>query len=93
MRITVASRVRFYADKTPGHLRGFVRPVLTAVPVQIQSQDATGAWTTVATTTVDANGDFDAALPLAAGVYRARVAAAQGFAAGVTPPLTVVAAR
>jgi hypothetical protein len=61
--------------------------------VQIQSQGSTGAWTTVATTTVDANGDFDAAVTLAAGVYRARVAPGKGFAAGLTPPLRVVTAR
>jgi stage II sporulation protein D len=93
VRIAVAPRVRFYGDTTPGHLRGFIRPVIPAAPAQIQSQDATGAWTTVATTTVDANGDFDAALQLTAGIYRARVAPGQGFAAGTTPPLRVVTAR
>jgi hypothetical protein len=93
VRITVAPRIRFYADKAPGHLRGLVRPVLTGARVDIQSQNATGAWTTVATTTVDANGDFDATLQLAAGTYRARIAAAKGFAAGTTPSLRVVTAR
>ncbi|TML87119.1 MAG: SpoIID/LytB domain-containing protein [Actinobacteria bacterium] len=93
VRIAVAPRIRFYADKTPDHLRGLVRPVLTGAPVAVQSQDAAGAWTTVATTTVDANGDFDATLQLATGTYRARIAATKGFVAGTTPPLSVVTAR
>jgi stage II sporulation protein D len=92
IRVTVAPRVRFYTDKTPGHLRGSIRPVLAGAPVQIQRQDETlGTWTTIATAAVDANGDFDATLPLDPGVYRARVAPGQGFAAGTTPPLRVVA--
>ncbi len=90
VRVPVAPRVRFYADKAPGTLRGLVRPVLAGVEVKIQLQDDTGAWTAVATTSVDANGDFVATLELAPGVYRARVAASKGFAAGTTPPLRVV---
>jgi stage II sporulation protein D len=91
VRVAVAPRVRFYADKTPGQLRGLVRPVLAGAAVQIQRQDeTTGSWTTVATTAVGASGDFETALELDAGVYRARVAAVKGFAAGTTPPLHVV---
>ena len=93
IRITVAPRIRFYADKTPGHLRGLVRPVLAGAPVEVQSQDTGGVWTTVAAATVDANGDFDATLQLATGTYRARIAATKGFAAGTTPTLSVVTAR
>jgi hypothetical protein len=94
VRVTVAPRVRFYTDKTPGHLRGLVRPVLSGAVVQIQSQDPSGTtWTTLMTTTVDVNGDFDAAVELTTGVYRARVAPAKGFAAGTTPPLRVVTSR
>src|SRR3954471_18217081 len=93
VRITVAPRVRFYNGPTAGHLRGLVRPVLPGSSVQIQSQNADGVtWTTVATTTVDANGAFDAAIALSTGVYRARVVA-KGFAAGTTPPLRVVTSR
>ena len=93
VRIAVAPRIRFYADKTPGHLRGLVRPVLAGAPVEVQSQDTGGVWTTVAAATVDANGDFDATLQLATGTYRARIAATKGFAAGTTPTLSVVTAR
>jgi SpoIID/LytB domain protein len=93
VRIVVAPRIRFYADKTPGHLRGLVRPVLAGAPVEVQTQDAAGAWTTVATATIDANGDFDATLQLVTATYRARIGATNGFAAGTTPPLSVVTAR
>jgi stage II sporulation protein D len=93
VRITVAPRVRFYTGTTPGHLRGLVRPVVAGAQAQIQLQSADGTtWTNVSTTTVDANGDFDAALALSSGVYRARVVA-KGFAAGMTPPLRVVTSR
>ena len=90
VQVLVAPRVRFYAQKAPNELRGLVRPVLAGAPVEIQRQDDTGAWTTVATTNVDPNGDFDAVLTLSAGVYRARVAATKGLAAGTTPTLRVV---
>ena len=92
VRVSVTPRVRFSAVKTPGELRGSVRPVLAGAPVEIQRQDeVTGAWTTIASTVVDANGVFAAAVELTPGVYRARVAGARGYAAGTTPPLRVVA--
>jgi hypothetical protein len=67
--------------------------VLAGAPVEVQTQDAAGAWTTVATATIDANGDFDATLQLVTATYRARIGATNGFAAGTTPPLSVVTAR
>jgi stage II sporulation protein D len=90
VRVSVSPRVRFYSGQTPGLLRGLVRPVLAGAAVQIQQQDAAGAWTTIATTAVDENGDFSSTLQPGTGVYRARVAAGRGFAAGTTPPLRVV---
>jgi SpoIID/LytB domain protein len=92
VRVSVAPRVRFAAEKTPGELRGSVRPVLANAAVQIQRQDeVSGTWTTIATTVVDGTGDFGAAVELTPGVYRARVAGTRGYAAGTTPPLRVVA--
>ncbi|MFN2627014.1 MAG: SpoIID/LytB domain-containing protein [Gaiellaceae bacterium] len=91
VHVTVAPRLRFSGQKTPNELRGLVRPVLAGAPLEIQRQNATGTWTTVAKTNVDANGNFDTALQLSSGVYRARVAATRGLAAGTTPTLRVVA--
>jgi hypothetical protein len=46
----------------------------------------------VATTNVTADGAFEASLDLSPGTYRARVIAGKGFAAGLSPVLTVVPA-
>jgi stage II sporulation protein D len=91
VRVSVAPRVRFEPLGEAGELRGIVRPVLPGAPVEIQRQDeASGAWRTVASATVDGDGAFDVMLTLEAGVYRARVAPGQGFVPGSTPPLRVV---
>jgi hypothetical protein len=62
------------------------------VPVQIQRQGANGTWTTVAQATPASDGSFQAAVNLVPGTYRARIAPGNGFAAGVSPVLTVVPA-
>ena len=68
---------------------GTVEPLLTGATVGLQQQVGT-AWTTLATATVDESGNFQVLYPLQAGVfYRARVAPGQGFAVGVTEPLSV----
>ena len=46
----------------------------------------------MATTNVAANGAFEASVDLRPGTYRARVLAGKGFAAGLSPVLTVVQA-
>jgi hypothetical protein len=89
VHVAVSPRVRFYEPPQPNDLRGLVRPVLAGAAVSIQKQSGT-AWSSVAKATVDANGDFDAALALTPGTYRAVVAATQGFSSGVTPVLNVV---
>jgi stage II sporulation protein D len=88
VRVSVAPRIRFTGTQ-PGAVQGLVRPLLPGATVQIQRQDGT-AWTTLGTATVDDNGDFAAQLQLASGTYRARVAPGKGFAAGTTPPLSVI---
>jgi stage II sporulation protein D len=87
-RVGVAPRVRLYAVTVPGHLRGYVRPVLAGTNVQVQRLDGT-TWTTVGSAPLDAQGSFDASLALAQGTYRARLAAGHGLVAGVSPPLEV----
>ena len=49
-------------------------------------------WKTVAETTVTAYGAFTVSLYLTPGTYRARVIAGKGYAAGISPVLTVVPA-
>jgi stage II sporulation protein D len=80
VRVSVSPRVRFEPLGEAGELRGTVRPVLPGAPVEIQRQDeASGAWRTVASATVDSTG-----------AYRARVTPGKGFVPGLTPPLRVV---
>jgi hypothetical protein len=91
VRVPVMPRIRFDTTQAPGSLQGLVRPVLAGATVQIQRQGATPtAWTTVATTTVDATGSFAASLQLSSGTYRARIGASRGYATGTTPPLRVI---
>jgi stage II sporulation protein D len=89
VRVPVAPLARFYPARTPDQLRGYVRPTtLAGASVIIQKQQGT-AWPTVAKTTVGADGDFLAKLPLTTGVYRARVASGHGFVVGFSPVLQV----
>jgi hypothetical protein len=75
--------------RTPDQLRGYVRPLaLAGARVLIQRQQGPG-WSTVAQTTVDAEGSFLAKLQLTTGVYRAWVASGRGFVAGTSPVLQV----
>ena len=74
----------------PTTLRGTVRPRLVDAVVAIERRKGS-AWALVGETTVDAAGSFaltlDGAVP--AGVYRARIAATNGLAAGTSPVLQV----
>jgi stage II sporulation protein D len=89
VRVPVKSLVRFYAPRTPDQLRGYVRPAtLAGARIALQRQQGAG-WATVAQATVDADGNFLAALQLTAGVYRARVSSGRGFVAGTSPVLQV----
>ncbi len=74
----------------PFTVRGTVRPRLSGVTVTIERRKGS-AWTLVGDAEVDAQGSFALTLdaPLAVGTYRARTAAAAGFAAGVSPVVQV----
>src|SRR5256714_3175997 len=89
VRVPVASLARFYPPRTPDQLRGYVRPTtLAGASVLIQRQQGT-AWPTVAQTTIGAEGDFLAKLPLTTGVYRARVSSRHRVVVGLSPVLHV----
>ena len=91
VRLSVAPSVRLSAGNDRTSVSGLVKPLLPDAPVQVQRQ-AAGGWKTVAATTVSASGAFAASVNLTPGTYRARVVAGKGFAAGVSPVLTVVPA-
>jgi stage II sporulation protein D len=89
VRVPVAPLARFYPTRTQDQLQGYVRPTtLAGASVLIQKQQGT-AWPTVAQTTVGADGDFLAKLPLSTGVYRARISSGHGFVVGFSPVLQV----
>jgi len=88
VHVAVAPLVTLAALPGSAGLGGTVQPLLMGATVGLQQQVGT-AWTTVTTATVDASGAFEAVFPLQAGaVYRARVAPGQGFAVGVSEPLS-----
>jgi hypothetical protein len=92
VRLSVAPSVRLSASADHTSVSGVVKPFFSGVPVQIQRQGANGTWTTVAQATPASDGSFQAAVNLVPGTYRARIAPGNGFAAGVSPVLTVVPA-
>jgi hypothetical protein len=92
VRLSVAPSVRLTASSDRTAVTGIVKPLLADAAVQVQRQGGAGTWTTVATTTVTSDGAFGASVDLRPGTYRARVIAGMGFAAGLSPVLTVVPA-
>jgi stage II sporulation protein D len=74
----------------PTTLRGTVRPRLVGAVVAVERRKGT-SWVTLGETTVDASGAFALELDVIAqaGVYRARISATSGFAAGTSPALQV----
>ncbi len=92
VRLSVAPSVRLTASGDRTAVVGLVKPLLPGVPVQVQRQGKNGAWAVVATTTVTADGAFEASVDLSPGTYRARVVAGKGYAVGLSPVLTVVPA-
>ncbi len=88
LHVGVAPLVTVSAMPGSAGVSGTVEPLLTGATVGLQQQVGT-AWTTVTTATVDESGNFEALYPLQAGVlYRVRVAPGQGFAVGVTEPMS-----
>ena len=88
--MSVAPLVQLAAGADGTWVSGLARPVLPGAGVQVQRLEG-DVWDTVATTTIDANGNYSAQLQLSPGSYRARVIAGHGFAVGVSDTLTVVA--
>jgi stage II sporulation protein D len=86
--VQVAPRVKLAVGADSAALTGSVRPRVTGAPVAIERLKGT-TWTEIAQKTVDATGAFQAQVPLVPGSYRARVAATEGLAEGLSPVLTV----
>jgi stage II sporulation protein D len=91
VRIPVAPLLRFYPATGRTALGGRMRPILPGTRVEIQRL-AGSAWETVATTAVDAHGDFEVRLRLTPGTYRGRAAPGHGLVPGATPMLRIVGA-
>jgi stage II sporulation protein D len=89
-RVSVAPRIALKPVLDPMELRGTIRPVLRGAAVEIQRLNGGGSWQTVGRATVDAQGEFVAALHVPPGSYRARVPApGRGLVAGTSPTLVV----
>ena len=91
VRLSVAPFVRIAPSSDRLSLSGLARPGVPNAAVQLQRLTG-GSWTTVARTTVNADGTFSGDVELTPGAYRARVVAGKGFAIGLSKVLTVVAA-
>jgi stage II sporulation protein D len=89
VRVLVAPRVRLHAVTDQTVLRGVARPAIPGARVEVLRL-AGGSWRTVATTRLDATGEFEARLRLSDGSYRARVAPGRGLVPGYSPVLKVV---
>jgi stage II sporulation protein D len=89
-KAVIAPRVNLKASVDLTSLVGAVRPKLLGALVQIQQlDDASGSWTPVAKTTVSASGGFTVTPSVLGGTYRARVAAAHGWAVALSPKVLV----
>jgi stage II sporulation protein D len=86
--IQVSPRVRLSVATEPGSLAGTVRPKVAGAPVSIERLNGT-TWTEIARSTIDATGAFRARAQVVPASYRARVAATEGLAEGLSPVLTV----
>ena len=93
VRLSVAPSVRLTASTDRTSVTGLVKPLLPGAPVQVQRQGSNGG--------VDDRRDDERhrrrrvrglGQPHVRVRYRARVVAGKGFAAGLSPVLTVVPA-
>ena len=85
----VAPLVTLVAGSDGVSVSGVVKPVASGENVEVQRLDPDG-WTSVASATTDSSGSFQATIDLQPGSYRARVAAAKGYATGLSKTLTVL---
>jgi stage II sporulation protein D len=90
VKVLVAPLVRLSPLPAAGSLGGTVRPVFPGAAVVVERQEAGGTWKEVARGSVDDRGSFTAEFAVGDGVYRARVGAAKGLAAGTSLPLKVI---
>jgi stage II sporulation protein D len=86
--LRVAPRIQLALAPDGTGLTGTVRPRLAGAEVTVERRRGSG-WEDVARVQVDKGGSFRAALALAPGSYRARVAATDSFVEGVTAVLAV----
>ena len=88
-RVSVATRVRFYAPQAPYRkLEGFIAPARGGVAVKLARKRADGTWAAVTTVGTGSDGKF-AFMLARGGTYRASADAGVGLLVGYTPPLTV----
>ena len=88
-RVSVATKVRFYAPEAPyRELGGFIAPARGRIAVELERRRRDGNWAAVATTTTAGDGTFTFALTRG-GTYRASADAGTGLLTGFTPALTV----
>ncbi len=88
MRMVRAPSVTLDRKERPGALEGVMRPELLGAAVTIERLGSAG-WEQVASAVVGEAGVFVAELDLAPGVYRARIPAIAGLAAGTSRQLTI----
>jgi stage II sporulation protein D len=86
--LRVSPRIQLAVTADGSGLSGTVRPRLPGAAVTIERRRGSG-WVQVAQVTVDKAGSYHAALAVAPGGYRARVAATDAFVEGVTDVLVV----
>jgi stage II sporulation protein D len=86
--VQVSPKVQLSQPLEPGVLTGSVRPKLPGAPVTIERKKGS-TWAMIASGAVDSTGSFRVEVLLAPGTYRARVAAADGFAEAKSPVLQV----
>ena len=91
VRLSVAPFVRIAVSSDHMSVTGLAHPLIPNAPVQVQRLEGS-TWTTVARTTIGADGTFIGDVELTPGTYRARVVADKGFAIGLSKVLKVVAA-
>jgi len=88
VRVVVAPSVTLDRKERTGTLEGVMRPELLGVAVTIERLGSAG-WEQVTSAVVGEAGVFVAELDLAPGVYRARIPATAGLAAGTSRQLTI----
>jgi len=75
------------ADPVPGQVAGNEQPALPGAPVAVEVQNPDLSWTTVATGSVDADGNFSIPVTIPAGAtFQVVVTPGSGYAPGATAP-------